>query len=94
MLRLDHRGRVFDADNDPDVAAFAARFDVDVDDAIQALRPGHRWPAFGRRWRFIGGTGRLALAPIRGGHRARGVCCSGMDAMRVPRPPALTTPEA
>ena len=46
---LDHH-RVFNTGNDLDgAAAFTAGFHVDIEDALEALRPGHGCPAFGGR---------------------------------------------
>ena len=44
----DHR--VLNAGNHYDgAAAFRARFDVDIENPLQSLSPGHRCPAFGKR---------------------------------------------
>lgn len=51
---LDHRG-VFDAGDDPHrTPAGRAGLDVDIENAPETLRPRHRDPPFGGRWRFIG----------------------------------------
>jgi len=46
---LDNHG-VFNAGDHYDAAAtFSARLDIGVEDALEALRPGHGRPTFGRR---------------------------------------------
>ena len=68
---LDHH-RVFDAGNDSErTGTFPAGLDVDVENALQSLRPGHRGPAFGGRLglRLIERSGFVALAPFGRRHR-------------------------
>ena len=47
-------------------AACTARFDVDIENPLQSLCPGHRCPAFGGRWvlRLVGHLGLFAFAPL------------------------------
>ncbi len=60
---LDHH-RVFDASNHLQrPAAFSTGLDIDVEDTLQALRPGHGSPALSWRWWFIRYPGLVALAP-------------------------------
>ncbi len=60
---LDHHW-VFDAGNNLHCAAtFTTGFDVDVANALQALRPAHRGPALGGCLRFIGYLALVPLAP-------------------------------
>jgi hypothetical protein len=68
---LDHR-RIFDAGDDFHRAtAFLAGLDVDIENALEALRPGHRGPPSGGCWRFFGFPGLVAPAPPgRGDHGA------------------------
>ncbi len=57
---LDHH-RVLDAGDDPERATTGRTgLDVDAEDAHQALCPGHRGPAFGRRG-LLAVIGDLAL---------------------------------
>ena len=67
---LDHH-RVFDAGNDLNgAAAFTAGFNVDVEEALAALCPGHRCPTFDGRLRLIGCIDFVALAPLSGRHHS------------------------
>jgi hypothetical protein len=62
-IRCIDISRVINAGNHFDsAAAFTVRFDVDVENPLQSLGPGHRCTAFGGRW--VGGSlGALTLLP-------------------------------
>ena len=67
---LNHH-RVFDAGGDLDAAAAGlAALDVDIEYALEALSPSHRYPAFSRRLllALIGGFGFVAPAAPRRRH--------------------------
>ena len=78
---LDLHG-IFNAGDDPDVpAAFSTRFDIDMEDALQALRPAHGKRAVRRMFWFIRPLGLGVLAPLRGCHHGTVLAVGGKHAV-------------
>lgn len=76
---LDHHG-VFNAgDHFHDAATFATCLDIDVENALQSLRPGHGCATFGLRLvlRFIGRLGLAASATPGGRHQSAVLAIGG-----------------
>lgn len=69
--------RVFNTGDHVDAAAtLSAHLNIDVEDALEALRPSHGRATFGRRLvlRLIRRFGFVALTPFGGRHQRNGAC--------------------
>jgi len=80
---LDNHG-IFNAGDHFDAAAtFSEGLDIDAEDALEVLRPGHGRAAFGWRlaFRLIRQFGLIALTPFSGRHQRSVLAVGGEHAV-------------